>query len=90
MELYRPEQLEDGAQVGKVGQVFLFGGAAADLYVDVTEVYDKKIEASLAHVSQFPGGEENLQWMRTLDSEAARQAGGEGRLFERFAQLRLW
>jgi hypothetical protein len=28
--------------------------------------------------------------MRRLDTEAAKQAGHEGRLFERFGQLRLW
>jgi LmbE family N-acetylglucosaminyl deacetylase len=90
MELYHPGQLQDGVAVGKVSRVFLFTPAVADVYVDVTDVYPKKIEAALAHVSQFPGGEENLQWMRDLDGEAARQAGAEGRHYERFAQLRLW
>lgn len=90
MELYHPEHLRDGVAVGKVSHVFLFSPAVADVYVDITEVYPKKIEAAMAHASQFPNGEENLQWMRMLDSEAARQAGAEGRLYERFAQLRLW
>lgn len=90
MELYHPEQLNDGAEVGKVGRVFLFNATTSDVFVDVSEVYDKKIEACLAHASQFPGGEENLQWMRNLDSENARQAGAEGKLYERFARLNLW
>ncbi len=90
MELYHPEDLQNGLQVGKVSRVFLFSPPVADIYVDITGIYDKKIEAARAHVSQFPGGEENLQWMRNLDGEAARQAGAEGRLYERFAQLRLW
>jgi LmbE family N-acetylglucosaminyl deacetylase len=90
MELYHPEQLADGAEVGKTSKVFLFSPGAADLYVDVTDVYPKKMEASMAHLSQFPGGEENLQWMRFLDTETAKRAGAEGRLYEQFSQLRLW
>jgi LmbE family N-acetylglucosaminyl deacetylase len=89
MELYHPEQLQD-AQVGKVSRVFLFGPAVATLQIDVTDVYDKKVAAALAHTSQFPGGEENLNWMRALDTQAATEAGLEGRLAERFAALRLW
>ncbi|MEO5952013.1 MAG: PIG-L deacetylase family protein [Chloroflexia bacterium] len=91
MELYHPEQLTDGVEVGKTSKVFLFNPTAADLYVDVTDVHAKKLEASVAHVSQFPGGEENLQWMRYLDTETAKQAGAEeGKLYEQFSQLSLW
>lgn len=89
MELYRPEQLQD-AQVGKVNRVFLFGPSAASLCVDVTDIYDKKIAAALAHASQFPEGEANLDWMRALDTQAATETGLEGRLVERFATIRLW
>jgi LmbE family N-acetylglucosaminyl deacetylase len=56
----------------------------------VTEVYDKKLAACLAHKSQFPEGEKNLEWMRNLDTMAAKEGGLEGRLAERFSQLRLW
>lgn len=90
MELYHPEQLVDGVVVGKVNKVFLFSPATTDLYVDVTEIYPKKIAACVAHVSQFPEGEANLDWMRRLDAESAKMAGLEDKLFERFAQLTLW
>jgi LmbE family N-acetylglucosaminyl deacetylase len=89
MELYHPEQLAD-SHVGKVSRVYLFSPTTATLHVDVTDVYDKKIEASVAHKSQFPEGEKNLDWMRMLDGQAANEAGLEGRLAERFAELRLW
>ncbi|MEO8288447.1 MAG: PIG-L deacetylase family protein [Chloroflexota bacterium] len=89
MELYHPEQLED-AQVGKVGRVFLFSPAEATLNIDVTDVYDKKLAASLAHVSQFQDGEKSLEWMRALDTQAAEAADMAGRLVERFSELRLW
>ena len=42
MELYQPEQLQDGTQVGKVSRVFLFSPAVADLHVDVTDVHPRK------------------------------------------------
>lgn len=90
MEFYYPEQLVNGAAVGKVGNVFLFSPATTDLYVDVTDIYPRKIAASLAHKSQFPDGEKSLEWMRRLDTEAAKQVGREGKLFERFGQMRLW
>jgi LmbE family N-acetylglucosaminyl deacetylase len=90
MEFYHPEQLVGSAAVGKVSNVFLFSPAATDVYVDVTDIYPRKVQASLAHKSQFPDGEKSLEWMRRLDTEAAKQAGHEGRLFERFGQLRLW
>jgi LmbE family N-acetylglucosaminyl deacetylase len=90
MELYHPEQLANGVEVGKVNKVFLFSPATTDLYVDVTDIYPKKVAACVAHVSQFPEGEANLDWMRRLDSESAKMAGLEGKLFERFAELTLW
>ena len=91
MELYHPEHLQD-SRVGVVSRVYLFSPAAATLHVDVTDVYDRKVGAALLHVSQFPEGEKNLEWMRALDTQAAQEAGleGDGRLAERFAELRLW
>jgi LmbE family N-acetylglucosaminyl deacetylase len=89
MRLYHPEHL-DPAQVANLQRVFFFSPANPTLFVDVTDVYDKKVSASLAHTSQFPEGEKSLEWMRWLDGEAAKRAGVEGRLVEQFSTLRLW
>jgi LmbE family N-acetylglucosaminyl deacetylase len=89
MPFYRAEQLQM-ASVGKVSRAYLFSTASADIAVDVTQVYERKVAASLAHVSQFPKGEEALDWMRTLDMASAEEAGASGRLYERFAEVRLW
>ena len=89
MPLYRPEQLRDSA-TAHIGRAFLFGSSAASIYIDVTDVYDKKLAASMAHKSQFPEGEKSLEWMRMLDTEAAKRAGFEGRLVEQFGKLWLW
>jgi LmbE family N-acetylglucosaminyl deacetylase len=56
-----PEQVLAGLQPYKVGQVWLFASDIADTYVDIAEVFERKIEARLAHVSQ------------TRDAEALRK-----------------
>jgi LmbE family N-acetylglucosaminyl deacetylase len=89
MPFYHSEQLQM-ASVGKVSRAYLFSPASAGIAVDVTQVYERKVTASMAHASQFPAGEEALDWMRTLDAQAAEEAGASGRLYERFAEVRLW
>lgn len=90
MPLYRPEQLAgEGVAVGKISRAYLFSPRDASFFVDVTGVYDRKVEAAMAHKSQFPE-EKNLDWMRQIDSEAAKQAGSEGRYMEKFTRLDLW
>ncbi|HET9493809.1 MAG TPA: PIG-L deacetylase family protein [Chloroflexia bacterium] len=89
MPFYHPEQLQM-AGVGKVSRAYLFSPASPSVAIDVTDVYDRKVAASLAHASQFPKGDDALDWMRTLDTQAAEQAGASGRLYERFAEVRLW
>src|SRR5688572_8056388 len=87
MPLYKPDQLiSEGVSVGKISRAFLFGPAEAAFYVDVKGIYERKISSALAHKSQFPE-EKNLDWMRQLDSDAAKQAGSEGSLMEKFAHL---
>jgi LmbE family N-acetylglucosaminyl deacetylase len=89
MKLYHPEQLA-GAQTADPKRVFLFSPAQPSIFVDVAGVYERKVAASLAHASQFPGGEEALQWMRELDAAAAGRAGLDEGLVEHFAPLRVW
>ena len=47
-----PEQVLAGLQPHKVGQVWLFASDIADTYVDIAEIFERKIEARLAHASQ--------------------------------------
>ena len=90
MPLYKPEQLKgDGIAVGKISRAFLFSPAVVSFFVDVTGIYDRKVDAAMAHASQFPE-DKNLDWMRRIDSEAAKQAGSDGKYMERFARLDLW
>ena len=89
MRLYKPEQLT-GSQTANITGAFLFSPSDPAVFVDVTEVYAVKVASALAHRSQFPAGEENLQWMRDLDRVAAESVGLEGRYVERFGSLRIW
>lgn len=89
MPLYRPEQLVEGVAVGKISRAYLFSPTEPSFFVDVTGIYNHKVEAALAHFSQFPE-DKNLDWMRQIDSEAAKQAGSEGSYMEKFTRLDLW
>lgn len=90
MRLYQPTQLnEAGAGLGCVERIFLFSTARApDICVDVTDVYETKIAASLAHRSQFPQGEANLEWMKDLDRRKGRLIGTT--YAETFKRLEVW
>lgn len=77
MPLYRPEQLrEQGAALCKLQRVFLFSTERdLDVCVDVTGVYPGKLTACMAHVSQFPRGEESLKWLKEMDDHAGQRIG---------------
>lgn len=90
MPLYHPEQLnEAGAELGKLSRVFVFAtDREPDIFIDVTGVYPTKIAASLAHTSQFPQGEENLEWMKERDKQPGQTIGVP--YAEPFKQITVW
>lgn len=90
MPLYRPEQLnEPDAQPGCLERVFLFStDRDPEIYVDVSAVYETKVAASIAHRSQFPQGEENLEWMRERDGEQGKVINAT--YAESFKKMAVW
>ncbi len=91
--LYRPEQLAaagEGGKLAAVTRVFLFAPLSSTIFVDVSHVYDKKVAAALAHKSQFPGGDKNLDWMRDLDAATAQRSASPAKYAEHFAAMRVW
>ena len=98
MPLYRPEQLnEPAAELGRIERAFLFStDREPDVFVDVTAIYETKIAACVAHRSQFPKGEESLEWMMEIDrkqAEAIEDAAGvtyAESYAEAFKQIRVW
>lgn len=90
MPLYRPSQLDErGADLARVARIFVFAtDRDPEVYVDVTAVYDTKLAACKAHVSQFPDGEESLEWMKKLDAERGEVIGVS--YAEAFKQIAVW
>ena len=90
MPLYRPEQLNEvGTALGCLSRIFLFStDREPEVVVDVTAVYPQKIAAMVAHQSQFPKGEADLDWMKELDKKPGEQIGVT--YAEQFKQIEVW
>ena len=54
----------------------------------MTEVYDTKMAACRAHLSQFPQGDESLEWMKELDQGRGKTI--EVTYAEAFKQMQVW
>lgn len=90
MPLYRPEQLaESDMDPARIERIFLFStDRDPDIVIDVSAVHATKLDACLAHLSQFPQGEENLEWLKEIDRHNAE--GHEALVAERFKEIRVW
>lgn len=90
MPLYQPAQLnEKGTGLGCLERIFVFStDRNPDVVVDVTAVYPQKIAASLAHKSQFPEGENNLDWLKEIDGGIGERIGVT--YAEQFKQINVW
>jgi LmbE family N-acetylglucosaminyl deacetylase len=76
-----PELLEEGLEAHRVKEVWLPGFEQPDLFVDATELIDRKIEAILCHRSQFekPGMDADGpgKWIRDRMRQVGERAGFE-------------
>lgn len=89
MPLYRPDQLENGVAPAQVERIFLFGtDREPDVYVNVSEVYAEKLHACKLHPSQFPQGEESLEWLKARDQVGGERIGVQ--YAEVFKTLGVW
>lgn len=80
-----PELLVDEAlEAWAVPETWLMGGGTPDHYVDVTDVYERKVAALQSHVSQMPGVEDLDRLLRGWLGEQAAAGLGQGRLAEAF------
>ena len=48
--LYFPEHLQEGLEPHKTAEIWYFGPEHPDKVIDITETFDRKIDALLAHV----------------------------------------
>ncbi|HZP29454.1 MAG TPA: PIG-L deacetylase family protein [Acidimicrobiia bacterium] len=83
-----PELLDEGHEPWSVADVWMMTAREQDAFVDVTDVFDRKLEALRCHVSQHrdPEGLEPLLrgWMT---ANAANAGLPEGRLAEAFYRI---
>jgi len=86
--MFFPEQLKDGLDISRVHEVYLFGAAEPDTWIDISETIETKIAAAASHVSQL-GGDAGQRADR--QRERARQVGEpQGLAYaEAFKLLRL-
>lgn len=90
MELYHPEQLDDGVKVADVKRFFFFGGSnrAGEITIDISSAWDRKIAATRCHLSQFGQKEEALEWLAAWNHETGKCCGLE--YAEAFHPMQVW
>ncbi len=80
-----PDLLADGLEPWTVPQLWLSGHPETNHAVDITDTFDRKLDAILAHTSQHPDPDAIGPRMRGfLRAAAARHGLGEDRLAEVF------
>lgn len=68
-----PEHLREGLEPHKTGEIWFFNAENPDLYVDITDSFDTKLEALRAHESQVGDGSESFPRVRERAAEVARE-----------------
>ncbi|WP_289848980.1 PIG-L deacetylase family protein [Actinoallomurus spadix] len=80
-----PELRAEGLEAWTAREIWITGGPSLNQYVDVTDVFDRKLAALRAHVSQVSHRDDLEQMLRTWMGANARRGGlPEGRLAEVF------
>ena len=85
-----PSLAEEGLEAWTVPEVWVMGGPAGApaTYVDITDAFDKKVEALRCHVSQVSQFEDLAGFLRQWAAGTAQAAGWEeGRLAEAYQAL---
>jgi LmbE family N-acetylglucosaminyl deacetylase len=85
-----PQHLAEGLLPHKVRDVYLWGSDSPDTFVDVTETFERKIQALYCHKSQvgIPSDGERVKWWRQRYEEAGKKIGVP--LAESFKKVELF
>jgi LmbE family N-acetylglucosaminyl deacetylase len=80
-----PELLDEGYEPWSAAEVFVMAAPASDVYVDITDSIDRKIEALLCHASQIEDPDALAARIRDWGAAVATAAGlPDGRAAEGF------
>jgi LmbE family N-acetylglucosaminyl deacetylase len=71
--LYFPQHYQEGLEPHKTAELWFFGAETPDKVVDITETFDRKIDALRAHQSQVGNAEDLEERMRDRASELAAE-----------------
>lgn len=82
-----PEHLVEGLQPHKVLDIYLFGTSEPDTWIDIADVFDKKVEALRCHKTQIRNPEELEQRIRERAKQAAE--GQNMELAEAFCRIQM-
>ncbi len=83
-----PELLDEGLEPWTVPEMYLATANSPDVFVDITDTFDRKIEALRCHVSQHPDPDGLDARIRTWNAANAALGGlPEGRLAESFLRV---
>ena len=70
-----PELLAEGLQPHAVNEIYFFGTAAPNTWIDISETIETKIEALRAHKSQVEAFEDLAAWVRERFGQFGQQKG---------------
>ena len=80
-----PELRAEGHEAWTAREVWITGSGSGDHFVDITEVFDRKLAALRSHASQISHNDDIEGMLRGFLSASAQRGGlGEGRLAETF------
>lgn len=79
-----PQHLAEGLEPHKVRELYVWGSLTPNFEVDITDLMDLKLQALMAHISQFGEREDFLETARE------RWRGENGRYVERFRKVTLF
>jgi LmbE family N-acetylglucosaminyl deacetylase len=70
-----PELLDEGYEPWSAPEVFVMAAPSVDVYVDITDSIERKIEALLCHTSQIPDADALAERIRSWGAAVAAAAG---------------
>jgi LmbE family N-acetylglucosaminyl deacetylase len=85
--LYFPDHLDSGLEPHKTAEIWYFGSESPDVYIDITDTFEDKINALRAHFTQVGEAKELPERLRGFSTEVAKDQPFE--LAEAFKVIKM-